>query len=124
MLITLSQSILITIHAQVGRVGINTMNPAAMLHVMDSSVVFTGLNTLPTPGAPPVSGTGTRMMWYADKAAFRAGNVTGGRWDKDSIGTYSVAFGHNTKALGNNSFAAGTQCKALGMTSIAMGVHS
>ena len=59
--------------AQVGKVGINTTSPAAMLHVKDSSVVFTGPATLPAnAGQPPVKGAGNRIMWYADKAAFRA----------------------------------------------------
>ena len=42
--------------SQIGKVGINTTTPAAMLHVMDSSVLFsTTLNTLPgMPGNPPV----------------------------------------------------------------------
>ncbi|MEO6131133.1 MAG: hypothetical protein ABIQ02_04750 [Saprospiraceae bacterium] len=41
-----------------GRVGINTTTPAAMLHIKDSSVVFTAASAL--PGVPPVSGTGNR----------------------------------------------------------------
>ncbi|MBL0009064.1 MAG: hypothetical protein IPP25_18315 [Saprospiraceae bacterium] len=65
--------------SQIGKVGINTTTPAAMLHVMDSSVLFsTTLNTLPgMPGNPPVSGAGIRTFWYPDKAAFRAGRVRG-----------------------------------------------
>src|SRR5690348_17035476 len=79
---------------QIGRVGINTTTPSAMLHVKDSAVVFTGATTLPvTPGNPPVSGAGTRMMWYPDKAAFRVGKIVSNYWDKDSIGDYSFAGG-------------------------------
>ncbi|MBK7040698.1 MAG: hypothetical protein IPH46_09560 [Bacteroidetes bacterium] len=71
-----------------GRGGIGTTNPSARLHVADSSVVFTGPASLPViPSMPPLSGAGTRMMWYADKAAFRVGSVSGNQWDKDSIGT-------------------------------------
>jgi hypothetical protein len=63
--------------SQTGKVGINTTTPQAMLHVNDSSVVFTGAATLPTnPGNPPVSGVGARMMWYPDKAAFRVGGIS------------------------------------------------
>src|SRR5687768_11137760 len=94
------------IHAQIGKVGINTTSPAAMLHVKDSSVVFTGINPPPGTGNPPVSGSGTRMMWYPNKAAFRAGHVSGSGatyWDKDNIGLYSVAMGFNTKAIGSSS---------------------
>ena len=46
----LSTSYLITgLHAQVGKVGINTSTPAAMLHVKDSSVVFTGPSAITIP---------------------------------------------------------------------------
>ena len=108
--------------AQVGRVGINTIDPLAMLHVKDSSVLFTGLVGLPgIPGPPPVSGAGTRMMWYPDKAAFRAGNVGSSQWDKDSIGTYSIALGLNTKAKGAFSTALGPGAVATGNGSAAMG---
>ena len=92
-----------------GKVGINTTSPAATLHVADSSVVFTGLpvNPPPVPGPPPVSGPGSRMMWYADKIAFRAGGVQGTHWDKDSVGVGSAAFGVDTKATGILSFVGG-----------------
>jgi Head domain of trimeric autotransporter adhesin len=106
-------------------VGINTTTPAAILHVKDSSVLFTGIPTLPiTPGNPPVSGAGTRMMWYPDKAAFRLGRVTDESWDKDSIGNYSFAAGQNVKAKGNFSAAFGNTSTALGVSSFATGFAS
>lgn len=108
--------------AQIGKVGINTNTPAAMLHVKDSSVLFTGIVPLPfPPGNPPVSGAGTRMMWYADKGAFRMGNVDGTQWNKDSIGTYSIGVGQNVKAKGLWSIAMGYQTTALGWASAAIG---
>ncbi|MBL7765308.1 MAG: tail fiber domain-containing protein [Chitinophagaceae bacterium] len=122
-----------------GRVGIGTINPAARLHVADSSVVFTGSVFLPgAPSLPPVSGAGSRMMWYPDKAAFRAGNVTGTQWDKDSIGPYSavlgregkakgfccVAFGEGTFASGNYTTASGNNSKAYGDNAVAMGYNT
>jgi hypothetical protein len=111
--------------SQVGKVGINTTTPQAMLHVNDSSVVFTGPATLPTtPGSPPVSGVGTRMMWYADKAAFRVGSLDNTRstfWDRDSIGDYSFSSGRSTKAKGFGSTAMGVATTASGFISTAMG---
>src|SRR5688500_8467681 len=90
--------------AQGGKVGINTTTPAALLHVKDSSVLFTGPVTLPaTPGNPPVSGAGSRMLWYPAKAAFRTGLVTGTQWDKINIGQYSFSSGYNTIAKGDYS---------------------
>ena len=111
-----------TTKAQIGKVGINTSTPLAMLHVKDSSVLFTGAATLPaTPGDPPVSGAGTRMMWYPAKAAFRAGTVTNLSWDKDSIGNYSFATGFNTIASALLSTAMGSKTTASGLYSTAMG---
>ena len=91
-----------------GNVGIGTSTPLAKLHVADSSVVFSADgDVLSSPGSTPVSGYGRRMMWYADKAAFRAGIVYGDYWDKDSIGNYSVAMGNGTRASGGSSTALG-----------------
>ena len=69
-------------------VGIGTVTPNARLHVADSAVLFSG--PLVVPGStiydPPASGKGARMMWYPQKAAFRAGAVFDTEWDKNNIG--------------------------------------
>jgi hypothetical protein len=105
----------------IGRVGINTTEPMAMLHVKDSSVVFTA-GFSPFPGAPPpVSGDGRRMMWYADRYAFRAGNVYGDEWDHLNIGYGSFATGWNTIASGQTSFAQGSNNLASGSSAVALG---
>jgi Head domain of trimeric autotransporter adhesin len=107
---------------EVGNVGIGITNPAARLHLIDSSVLFSAFGVIPgTPGNPPISGQGRRMMWYPDKAAFRVGHVTSGKWDKDSIGDYSFASGNDVKANGNASTAMGLQTTASGFTSVALG---
>ena len=78
-------------------VGIGTLLPKARLHVADSSVVFTAAYNLPfTPGPTPVSGPDSRVMWYVDKAAFRAGVVKPDEiygdgnyfWDGPNVGYY------------------------------------
>lgn len=103
-------------------VGIGTVSPAARLHVTDSAVLFSanGL-ALATPGNPPVQGTGRRMLWYADKAAFRAGYASGTEWDNNNTGKYSFATGYGVKASGDFSFAAGLNNIAAGQNSIAIG---
>ncbi len=108
-------------HAQ--NVGIGTSNPIARLHVADSNVLFTGPNNVVnnTLANPPVQGPGTRMMWYPQKAAFRAGLAFGNQWDKDSMGIISVALGNSTKAMGESSFASGAATTAYGDRSTAMG---
>lgn len=103
-------------------VGINTTTPLAMLHVKDSSVLFSGAANLPgTPGNPPDSGAGIRMMWYPDKAAFRAGNVSSTQWNKGNIGNYSFACGRNNTAAGTYSTATGFNTVASGIYSTATG---
>jgi Chaperone of endosialidase/Head domain of trimeric autotransporter adhesin len=125
--------------SQTGKIGINTTTPQAMLHVKDSSVLFSGGLSLPgSPGNPPASGAGIRMMWYPGKAAFRAGMVDDNYWDAFRIGNYSFASGFNTVAdgalstamgyrsfaSGSTSFAVGYQTQATGSSSIAMGENS
>lgn len=111
-----------TLQAQVG---IGTNAPKARFHVADSSVLFTGPSPLPGTAAPtPVTGTGTRFFWYADKAAIRAGRIVGNGWNKDSIGLHSAAFGLSSIAKGNASFAAGSGSRAVGLGSVAMGLNA
>ena len=105
-----------------GNTGIGTTTPFARLHVADSSVVFSAPGgASSSPGNTPVIGTGRRMMWYADKAAFRAGWVSADYWDKDSTGAYSAAFGASTIAKGPYSFATGAYSVARGNYAVAMG---
>lgn len=102
-----SLCLVVVVNAQVG---IGTTTPLARLHVVDSSVLFSAPGDVPaSPTVTPVSGDGRRMMWYADKAAFRAGYLTtfaGTYWDMNNIGKYSFATGRNTLASGDNAFAA------------------
>ncbi len=105
-------------------VGINTTNPIAMLHVKDSNVLFSGpnpfVNYAPT-SPPPEEGPGTRMMWYAQKGAFRAGWVEDNKWNKDSIGIFSIAMGHSTLANNTSATAFGLRTKSQGFASTAFG---
>lgn len=106
-------------------IGIGTTNPVARLHVADSNVLFSANGVVAAiPGNPPANGSGRRMMWYADKAAFRSGFVNTNDWDKDSIGVYSFASGVNTVASGKGSTAIGGGTKAWGDYSTAMGYYS
>ena len=109
-----------------GNVGIGTTTPLALLHTNgigtgEGNVLFTGSYKSTSPGEPPVSGAGTRLMWYPDKAAFRAGFVDGSQWAKDSIGNYSFATGSGTKASGDFSTAMGFFTSATGDYSISAG---
>lgn len=86
----------------------------------------------------PIEGSGTRMMWYPRKGAFRAGGINGTQWDAANIGKYSVAIGEDVRASGDNatafglrstaaqltSFAAGEDNVASGASSVALGFHA
>ena len=75
-------------------------------------------------GGVPVEGSGSRVMWYGGKAAFRAGNVGSfgsTYWDLANLGFGSTAFGQNTRASGNYSFAANLATTASGDESVALG---
>jgi len=71
----------------------------------------------------PVEGAGTRFMWFADKAALRAGGVNGTEWDGtgDNVGNYSVAFGEDTRANGDHAFAMGKVAVSQGPRTTAFG---
>lgn len=115
-------ALFVTVFAKAQNVGIGSTTPLALLHVSDSSVLFTGPIFLSnTPGNTPVSGMGNRMMYYAAKSAFRVGFVGGNDWDKDSIGQYSFAAGYNPKAKGTVSMAFGNSTKALEFGAAAFG---
>ncbi|MCU0389047.1 MAG: hypothetical protein MUE71_10615, partial [Chitinophagaceae bacterium] len=111
-----------------GNIGIGTDMPNAALHIQESetqngNVVFAGLNDLytSTPGDPPASEDGSYMMWYADKAAFRAGFFNAYSIRKDSIGRFSVAMSRSSIASGEHAVAIGEFAKASGWASLAMG---
>jgi len=108
------------------RIGIGIDNPLALLHthgleVAGGNVVFEGEYKTQNPGPAPVEGNGTRMMWYPDKSAFRAGTVSGNEWDTDNIGSASNAWGQDTEASGFRSTAWGTITEASGSASTAWG---
>jgi len=75
-------------------------------------------------GSIPITGAGTRLMWYGKKGAFRAGTVDGTQWDDSNIGLNSQAFGYYTLASGQFSFASGDSSKATGTNSTAMGLNN
>jgi hypothetical protein len=119
-----------------GNTGIGTDTPTALLHTSgtgtgEGNVLFTGERKTTSPGNPPAEGAGTRLMWYSDKAALRAGYVTGTQWDKDDIGISSISMGINTKATGYNTTAFGqnttasdTLATAIGFNTVASGFAS
>jgi hypothetical protein len=107
------------IYAQAGKVGINTTSPLALFHVADSSVLFSA--SALSAGPPPISGPGIRLLWYPQKAAFRAGQVTSTQWNESNIGDASFAGGYNSVASGKYSTALGSIPMAVGENAVAIG---
>ncbi|MSU75661.1 MAG: hypothetical protein EXS55_04060 [Candidatus Magasanikbacteria bacterium] len=71
-----------------------------------------------------ISDAGKRLMWIPDKAAFRAGWVSGTGWDEANVGRYSTAFGKNSIAIGHGSFAAGSTNTANNDYDVAIGSNN
>jgi Chaperone of endosialidase len=88
-------------------------NDGSLLSVADYSG---GINT-----TAPIEGAGTRFMWYATKAALRAGQINGTQWDDANIGLYSTAFGENVRALGDDSIVVGKNSVAANTGTVALG---
>ncbi|MDX1478364.1 MAG: tail fiber domain-containing protein [Saprospiraceae bacterium] len=105
----------ITIRRETAFVGVNTYDPQAPMHVTGDMLV-TDTVDLANPADPPVSGIGSRLMWYGDKAAVRAGTIDAPVfstfWDRDSVGFYSIAAGRDVLASGDFSAALGSLARA------------
>jgi hypothetical protein len=115
-----------TFFANAQNVGIGTPTPdtTALLHVhLGTSTTHGFLVTGTVNGSAtiPNLGTGSRMMFYPGKAAFRAGYVDGTHWDNANVGAFSTAMGINTIASGDFSTAIGFITTASAYSSIAIG---
>ena len=99
-----------------GLIGINTLEPDALLHVANGVVLADG-----STGAAPNLDAGNRMMWVPAKAAFRAGTATASGWDDANLGANSFATGFETVALTDYSTAWGYQSAAKALRSTAGG---
>lgn len=106
---------------------------------VDGGTTFVGeYDGSTNPGEAPVEGAGARMMWYPQRAAFRAGYVSGNYFDDLNTGNWSVAIGYDARAQGaysmafglrpwafaQASFAAGEDVSATGASSVALGYHA
>lgn len=72
----------------------------------------------------PMEGSGTRLMWYPGKGAFRAGTIEGTQWDAANIGLYSVAGGFNARSSGDYGVSLGHNTTAANVGSVAMGQYT
>lgn len=75
-------------------------------------------------GNIPVSGHGSRLMWYSKKAAVRAGHSIGTSWDDANVGLISTGLGYGGTASGDYSVAAGSVTRASGLAAVALGNHT
>jgi trimeric autotransporter adhesin len=115
------QSLLLVQENGKTRIGLGTDTSGTLSIFGNDGIVAMG--TLGS-GAVLSLGGGTRMMWYPQKAAFRAGIADGSEWDDANIGSYSIAMGSGTTASGSFSTAMGVSTIASGYNSTAMGFRS
>jgi hypothetical protein len=102
------------------KVGIGTSTPEFKLS-LDNDGGILAKGTFGSGTALATSGDGTRLIWYPNKAAFRAGRAIGTDWDDANIGNYSVASGYTPKAKGAYSVAMGCSPRADGDYATAIG---
>src|SRR5689334_4724767 len=103
-------------------IGTNTPNPAAQLHVDVGSTTNGFLVTgFYTGSAIPDLGSGSKMMFFPGKSAFRAGYAGSTQWDNGYVGQFSTAFGYSTIAFGMQSTAFGASTLAQAQCSTAFG---
>lgn len=87
-----------------GNIGLDESTPEVLLHVAEGGDVLLG---------DSLQGPGKKLMWIAEKSAFRAGELvdngspSGKNWDVDSIGNRSVGFGYNNLVKGDMGMAWG-----------------
>lgn len=103
-------------------VGIGTASPLNKLHVETGYSGFMVAGSLKSDEVVNTK-TGSVMMFFPSKAAFRAGEDEVGNWAGGNLGIHSAAFGKNTQAYGGGSFAYGYNNTASGTQSFAGG-HS
>lgn len=103
-----------------GNTGIGTSTPLAKLHIVGGSIYATGTFTGDNSSLP-LEGAGTRMMWWPELGAFRAGTASETGWNSVNVGKYSVAFGEKSQASGDYSIAMGNTAEARNTGSVAIG---
>ena len=99
-------------------VGIGTTTPKATFNVASGRTVLFGADT---------SGTGSKLIWYPTKSAFRAGRVAsfpGTAWDNVNVGDGSFATGVDNLASGQYSIALGYGNEAVGGYTTAIGFEN
>lgn len=94
-----------------------TSGPYANDMILDSGLLVVRGNG----SASSVTGSGQRMMWIPNKAAFRAGLAYSVEWNDSLIGLHSMAFGEAPIASGFDAFASGLRTVSSGNYTTAMG---
>jgi hypothetical protein len=90
------------------KVGIGTTTPQFKLTLTNDGGILAD-NVTGSSSALPVSGVGTRLIWYPKKGAFRAGYVTDYEWNDANVGQYSMAMGYGNTASSNGASIWGGQ---------------
>ncbi len=103
----------------------NQTSPSVTLSVDANGILMaTGPGTGSSVLTSSEQGAGSRMLWYPEKSAFRAGSVSGTQWDEANIGVDSVALGQNVIASSFGTISIGYANSATTQECIAIGNYS
>ncbi|MFC1617010.1 hypothetical protein ACFL2K_02205, partial [Candidatus Margulisiibacteriota bacterium] len=104
-----------------GNVGIGLASPSANLDVSGNILARGYIDE--GPSSPAALEEGTYFLWYAKKAALKAGELGAENtaWEDVNIGKYSLGIGFNAEASGTSSVAIGYESTASGESSLAIG---
>lgn len=97
-----------TTNSENKKIGIGTTTPTFKLTIENDGGILTD-GPAASSSALPISGTGTRLMWYPAKGAFRAGYVAATEWDDANIGISSMTMGYGNTAAGQGATVWGGQ---------------
>jgi hypothetical protein len=88
------------------KIGVGLSNPKSSLHVSGNFGLLVE-GSIDTDADLPITGGGTRLMFFPGKAVFRAGHVESTNWDKDNLGNHSVGIGYNSLVTGEFAVVVG-----------------
>ncbi|MCR9065368.1 MAG: tail fiber domain-containing protein [Cytophagales bacterium] len=86
----------------------------------NASIVPWNASDVSNPAVPPVTGSGTRLMWIPNRSAIRIGTTTGDHFDANNLGLFSTGLGYNVRAA-KYGVAIGQEVESRAFAAVAIG---